>query len=425
MGTRFFISAIPLFDSKMAVHAYMMLSRDGDKLLGSADDYRMLGGELLAPEFELVKDIGVEPFAGSYDFFIRLSKYQLLIGIPLNMKIPPENLVCIIDSETLADTAAYARMGILKRKGYRLALNGLPDAISLETATDFFEFLLLSCVSDSFSQDIKTLRPYILNTRLIITDVPDMASFNKLAGVRNLLLSGDFYSQPITKGMGEISPLKINSLNLLKQINEEGFDLIDAASTIERDPALSISLLRFLNVMTPDQSKRIDSIRRAVAILGQKEVKRWATIAISIGIGEDRPSEITKLSLIRAKFAENLAPAYNMAMKSGSLFIAGLFSLLDVILQRPMYEAIKEVASDAEIKEALVDNKGQIHDVLTLILAYERADWYTTSISMVRDGIDVEVLTQAFLDSLYWYRHLLDAIDEAKSQFGSNLEVIT
>ena len=416
MRTRFFISAIPIFDSQMAVHAYRMLSRDGDKLLGAADDHRMLGGELLAPEFDLVKDIGVEPFAGSYDFFVGLSKYQLLIGMPLNMRIPPDNLVCAIDCETLSDNAAYARMSILKRNGYRLALCGLPDAISLDTATKFFDFILLSSMSDSFAQDIKAIRPFILSTRLIITDIPDMTSFNKLAGVRNLLLSGDFYSQPITKGTGEISPLKINSLNLLRQINEEGFDLIDAASTIERDPALSISLLRFLNAMNPDRSKKIDSIRRAVAILGQKEVKRWATVAISIGIGEDRPSEITKLSLIRAKFAENLAPAFGLAMKSGSLFIAGLFSLLDVILQRPMYEAIEEVASDVDIKEALVGNNGPIHDVLTLILAYERADWHTSSINMVRSGVDIEVLTQAFLDSLYWYRQLLDAIDEAQRQ---------
>ena len=413
MSTRFFISAIPLFDSKMAVHAYHMMTQDGDKLLGAAEDFRMLGGELLAPAIELVKDIGVEPFSGRHDFFLGLSKYQLLIGMPVNMKIPPDNLVCVIDKETLTDNAAYAKMGILKRNGYRMALSGLPGAISLETASKFFDFVVLSCKSPSFTEEVKAIQPYIFNVKLVITDVPDAASFTKLASISDVLLSGDFYSQPITVGVTDISPLKINSLNLLKQINEEGFDLVSAASTIERDPALSISLLRFINAMNPDRSRKIDSIRRAVAILGQKEVKKWATVAISISIGEDRPSEITKLSLIRAKFAENLAPAFSMSMKSGSLFIAGLFSLLDVILQKPMHFAIEEVAADSEIKDALVDGKGSIHDVLSLILAYERADWHTASIKMVRNEIDIEVLTQAFLDSLYWYRQLLDAIDEA------------
>ena len=423
MSIRFFISAVPLFDAQMAVHAYRMMTHDGDKLLGAAEDFRMLGSELLAPALDLVKEIGVEPFAGGHDFFVEISKYQLLIGMPYNMKIPHENLVCVINKETLTDNAAYAKLGILKRNGYRLALEGLPDAISLDTAAKFFDFIMLSCREEGFTEDIKTIRPFIFKTKLVITDIPDMASFNRYAGARGVLLSGNFYSQPITKGVTDISPLKINSINLLKQINEEGFDLIDAANTIERDPALSISLLRFLNAMNPDRSRRIDSIRTAVAILGQNEVKKWATVAISVTICEDRPSEITRLSLIRAKFAENLAPAFDMAVKSGSLFIAGLFSLLDVILQRPMREAIEEVASEAEIRDALVNKKGRIHEVLALILDYERADWHDAALNMVRNGVDIEVLTSAFLDSLHWYRKLLDTIDiETDIRAGSDAE---
>jgi len=409
---RFFISAIPFFDAEMAVHAYRMMTQDGDKLLGAAEDFRMLGGELLAPALEFVRKIGTEPFAGSNDFFVDISKYQLLIGMPLSLNISPDNLVCVIDNETLTDNAAYAKLGILKRKGYRLAIEGFPRTISMDTAVKVFDYVLLSCTSADFQGELKEIRPYIFKTRLVIVDVPDVDSFNRYAGARGVLLSGNFYSQPITKGQADISPLKINALHLLGQINDESFDLGAAADTIERDPALSISLLRFINAMNPDRSRKIDSIRNAVAILGQKEVKKWATVAISMGIGEDRPSEITRLSLIRAKFAENLAPAFAMSLKSGALFITGLFSLLDVILQLPLHRAIDEVAAAREIRDALIDKKGRIYEVLSLIFAYERAEWHNASLVMVRNGVDIEVLTQAFIDSLYWYRQLLDAIDD-------------
>ena len=413
MSTRFFISTIPVFDSQMGVHAYRMITHDGVKLLGSAEDHRRLGGELLAPELEYIKDIGIEPFTGSHECFIELSKYQLLIGMPLNMSIPPKNLICVIGSDTLSDNAAYAKMAILKRNGYKLGIRGLPPSISLDTISGFFDFILLSYRDEDFTGNMNAIRPFIQRITLVIIDIPDMIDFNRLSGARNVLLSGDFYSQPITQGLSEISPIKINALNLLGQINNEDFDLIDAANTIERDPALSISLLRFLNALSPDRSRKIESIRQAVAILGQNEVKKWATIAISIGIGEDRPSEITRLSLIRAKFAENLAPAFDMTIKSGALFMAGLFSMLDVILQSPMHVAIDQVAAQSEIKSALVEKQGRFYDVLSLIYAYERADWHTTSISMVRNGIDVSVLTSAFYESLSWYRQLLDAIDDA------------
>jgi len=400
----------------MQVHAYRMMTHDGDKLLGSAEDHRMLGGELLAPSLEFVKDIGTEPFAGENDLFIEIGKYQLLIGMPLNMQIPPEKLVCVIHKDTLEDNAAYSKMGILKRKGYRLAIDGYPRAMSMDTAVKVFDYVLLSCKDDNFTAELKEIRPFIFKTRLVITDVPDMESFKKYSGARGVLLSGNFYSQPITKGSVDISPLKINALNLLGQINNEAFDLGEAAVIIERDPALSISLLRFINAMNPDRSRKIDSIRNAVAILGQKEVKKWASIAISVGMGEDRPSEVTRLSLIRAKFAENLAPAFEMAIKSGALFISGLFSLLDVILQMPLEKAIDEVAASGEIRDALVNKTGPLSEVLKLIFAYEHADWHNTSIIMVRNGIDITELTGAFFDSLVWYRQLLDAIEEESDE---------
>jgi len=110
-----------------------------------------------------------------------------------------------------------------------------------------------------------------------------------------------------------------------------------------------------------------------------------------------------------------------MPIKSGILFISGLFSLLDVILQMPLDKAIDEVAASGEISAALLDSKGQLSEVMKLIFAYEHANWHRTTIIMVRNGIDIEDLTKAYLDSLYWYRQLLDAIKdetEAVSEDG-------
>jgi EAL and modified HD-GYP domain-containing signal transduction protein len=139
-------------------------------------------------------------------------------------------------------------------------------------------------------------------------------------------------------------------------------------------------------------------------------------------MGEDRPGEVTRLSLIRAKFAENLAPAFEIALKSGLLFISGLFSMLDVILQMPLEKAIDEVATTGEIRDALIDRKGQLSEVLKLIFAYEHADWHNASLLMVKHGIDIKDLTTAFLDSLYWYRQLLDAIDEEEESEEGEVE---
>jgi len=157
--------------------------------------------------------------------------------------------------------------------------------------------------------------------------------------------------------------------------------------------------------------RKIESIRNAVAILGQKEVKRWATAAISIQLADDKPNEITKLSLIRARFAENLAGAFHMGVFAPSLFMMGLFSLLDVILERPMEEAVKEVALDDSVRAALVDKSGDLYKIMQFIHSYEHANWDEIAMQMVTHNLELEEVTTAFVDALVWYKALLDAIE--------------
>jgi EAL and modified HD-GYP domain-containing signal transduction protein len=157
--------------------------------------------------------------------------------------------------------------------------------------------------------------------------------------------------------------------------------------------------------------KKIESIRNAVAILGQKEVKRWSTTAISIQLADDKPNEISKLSLIRARFAENLAGAFEMGVQAQSLFMLGLFSLLDVILERPIKDAVKELALEEHVKTALVDKSGDLYKVLDFIYAYEHANWDEIAINIVKYDLDLDKVTGAFVDALEWYKSLLDAIE--------------
>ncbi len=248
----------------------------------------------------------------------------------------------------------------------------------------------------------------------MIYNVPSMDAYSGLKYDKHALFTGDFYSQPITKGRAVISPIKVNALHLLSQVNQEDFDLTDIVRIIERAPYFTISLLKFMNSVTADPEKQVESIRQAVAILGQKEVRQWAAVALSVTLAEDRPSEITKLSLVRAKFAENIAGAFDLGVFQSNLFITGLFSLLDVILEKPMDEALKEVAVDHRVRRALVDKEGLFYPVMEMIYAYERADWDRTSILMIQKNTDIDHVSKAFLDALVWYNQLLAAIDATK-----------
>lgn len=407
-----FIVALPFFDAKMSVCAYKLYSRTGDKLLGmmQSDTEISMSDAVMSPGLDLVKSLGIEPLTGGLPLFVDLNDYHVLMRVPQTLGISPELLVCVLSVHIKVDDTTIERCKELKELGYQIAVDGVPEGYNKHPLYEYFDYIIVDVaeygISERFINTAKTLAKL---KKLVLSNIDEMQIFNVLAEIPNSLFCGNFFSQPITQGSATIAPLKINALNLLNQMSSDDFDLGDIADIIGKDPSLSISLLRFINTIMP---RKIDSIRNAVAILGQKEVKRWATAAISIQLAEDKPNEITKLSLIRARFAENLAGAFEMAVFAQNLFMLGLFSLLDVILEMPMEKAVNEVALDESVIDALVNKSGNLYKVLEFIHAYEHASWDEIAILMVKYNLKLEDVTTAFVDALEWYKNLLDAISD-------------
>ncbi len=410
---KIFIVAIPLFDYNMTVNAYQLRDQQANNMFGLGSDFRRMNDALTSPGLDLVQQVGLEPFTADKPLFAKTNRYQLFTGMPASIGFKPEDIVSILPEEISTDPDVLEKCREMREAGYKFAIDSYPTNGEENPIVPYIDYVMLDYSNDRFYNWYKSVNTKMWRTSAIITNVPDMDTFKMLgAADHNALFTGDFYSQPITKGGSTLSPVKVNVLHLLNQVNQEDFDLTDIVKIIERDPYLTISLLRFMNSGAVGISKQIDSISRAVAILGQKEVRRWATVALSVSLAEDRPSEITKLSLTRAMFAQNLAGAFELGVFQSSLFMAGLFSLLDVILEKPMPEAIAEVAVDERVRKALVDKDGDLYQVLELVYAYERADWDKTQIIMIKHSIDIEVVTTAFINALLWYNQLLSSIDD-------------
>ena len=153
-------------------------------------------------------------------------------------------------------------------------------------------------------------------------------------------------------------------------------------------------------------NSEITSIRHATAMLGQKELKRWINTAVTKELCADRPTEITRLVMIRAKFAENLAESFEMSLLGQELFIMGLFSAIDIMLGKTMKEALDMVLVPKDVKLALLDNDGPFAPVLNFIKRYEDADWTEISRLMVLGNMDMTKIYDAYLSALRWYRDL-------------------
>ena len=186
------------------------------------------------------------------------------------------------------------------------------------------------------------------------------------------------------------------------------FDLQDAADVIGKDAALVISMLEMVNHMAVNSE--ITSVRHAAAMLGQKELKRWINTAVTKELCSDKPSEITRISMVRAKFAENLAACFDMAGLSSELFLAGLFSLLDIMLDQTMEQSLGLVHVSKRIEDVLLNNTGELWPVMNFLYEYENASWQEVSRLMIMEKLDMDSVYEAYTDALRWYRDLIDPI---------------
>jgi len=402
---------IPLFDDKMSVCAYSVFARKENHFLNpSFEGGARFDGAGTVHELEVVSSMGVATLSGGKEVFVPVNQFSIFAEISLQCTVPPEKVVLLMDNTIKATEEFIKRVRELKEQGYKLAIRKLPISCFEE-----YKEILSRCdyiLLDHVKIDISKAKIYFSkqypNIKLCAVNVDTQEQYDELIKDGGYdLYEGSFFRMPIMESETEVSPLKVNYIELLNVVNAPDYDLTDAADVIGKDPALVISLLEIVNRMA--LNSEITSIRHAAAMLGQKELKRWINTAVTKELCADKPSEIVRLVMLRAKFAENLAPEFELAMQAPELFIMGLFSALDIMLGKTMEDALEMVQVSKNVREALLENTGDFAKVLQFIKRYEDADWTEVSRLLVLDNIDMDKVYTSYLGALRWYRDLIPA----------------
>jgi EAL and modified HD-GYP domain-containing signal transduction protein len=186
---------------------------------------------------------------------------------------------------------------------------------------------------------------------------------------------------------------------------------------IKRETSLCYKLLRYLNSPAFAFSTEISSIRHAISLIGLEEVRKWTNLLVLAGMGENKPPALVLTSLVRAKFCEDLAPALGLANRAMDLFLMGLLSTLDAIVERPMAEILSELAISRDIKAALLQARGQnrFRDIYELVLAYERGNWDGFSRLAAAMRANEDRIAEAYLAAVKWSQDILEADRTASS----------
>lgn len=373
-------------------------------LLGS----RQFDGAAYVDGLELIQELGTTTLSGGKPIFVSLNNISIFSSLESECKNTNHAPILLID-QTFPPVSMYTdRIRELREFGYHFAIRNLPVHCYEDYAPILsqMDYILIDCQKIDAVKASFYFRKLYPDICICASNIPDMETFGKLRPAETIsLFEGTFFRMPVTRGEHKVSPLKINYISLLNLIEEDDFDLTKAADIISQDTALIISLLRLAN--TRSFNSEITSVRVAVSMLGQKDLTRWIQTTVIEKLCSDKPNELMRLSLLRAKFAENLAPVFGMAMRSQELFLTGLFSILDIILDCSMEEALSMVRVSGKIRAALLEHTGSLAEVLHFIVKYESAEWQEVSRQLVLKNIEIPDVSHAWVSSLQWYAKLI------------------
>jgi c-di-GMP-related signal transduction protein len=320
----------------------------------------------------------------------------------------PQNLVIEVLEDVVPDGDVIAACKRLKDSGYKIALD---DFIVHDLNNPLLD--LASIVKVDFLQTIGSDRKLIAdsllprNITLLAEKVETGDDFCEGCNLGYELFQGYFFGKPVIKSGKQFAPSQIMGMRVLQAVFKIPCDYEEICSIISSDISLSYKMLKMVNSPFFGFQKEITSIRHSITLMGHAGMKRFVSLLVISNSSKSNTMELAIIGLTRARIAEQIAPHLGLETDKGSLFLTGLFSLLDALLECPMEALLAELPIAAEIKDALQGIPNKLKKVLDVIVAYEKADWegFLQAASIVR--LQEEHFPAIYSDAIQWATDIL------------------
>jgi c-di-GMP-related signal transduction protein len=375
-----FIARQPIFDTHLNVYAYELLFRGGAH--NSFEPHTHVSASVITDSVTL---FDLQMLTGHARAFINVDELSLRLGAP---RLLPANRIVVEILETVRPTEEI--LGIcrdLRATGYLLALDDFvdaPDARPLVELADFLkvDFRLLD--QDKRARLAQKYRPTGIS--LLAEKVETRNDLEEARDLGFSYFQGYFFCKPSMVETREIPGDKLIQLQLLNAVTAPELNYSSIEELLRQQPSMLYRLLRYLNSPALGLRAEVHSIRQALTLLGEREFRRWVSVFAVIALSSGKPPELIRTALTRGYFFEELSGTMGLGENSASLFLMGLLSISDALLDKPLGEVLDSLSVAEEVKTALCGGQNRYRDVYELLLALERADWPHLSTLAKRAG---------------------------------------
>ncbi len=389
-----FVARQPIFDREQKVFGYELLFRDS-----FADQFR-------APDVDAASRttldssmlIGLDTLCRGRLAFLNCTR-QVLLEDFITL-LPPHMIVIEVLESVPPDHEVQAALARLKQAGYRIALDDFVLHDPREPLTSFADIIKVDLrLADELQRRQLVAHYARRGIRMLAEKVETQDEFLQTRTLGFDYFQGYFFRRPAIVQAREIPTLRIHYLQMLQETTKPELDLRKLEALIKSEANLCYRLLRYLNSSAFFFSGEIRSVRHALAVLGENAIRRWAALVAAVGAGQEK-SELVVNALTRARFCELLSP--RLRFVASDLFLLGLLSLMDSLLEMSMKDVLDRVPVEREVKAALLGEPSRLTPVYQLFLALEEGNWQLTEMLAGQLGLTSDVVFAAFWTALQW-----------------------
>lgn len=391
----------PVFDRKSNIWGFELLFRQHEEAKeANVVDSNVATSSVISDGFSLVES----GLAAGQKVLINFPSDLLKEEIP--KVLPAETCAVEILEDVVPTREIFQALLQLKQDGYLIAVDDYVGQPSLAVFLKIADIVKVDVLGRSMADivaDVKTLQQY--PALLLAEKVETFAMFEACQKMGFSLFQGFFFSRPeIIKGK-KLSPSQTVKMRLLSQLADEEFDVHEVASIVRADVSLVYKLMRYMNSVHFALSAKISSVEHSISLLGRRKLMQWLCVTVLSELDSSPMAKhIVSQSAQRGKFLEILGSANrtkgNLAPES--LFLLGLFSMLDTLLAIPKEDLLGEMPLDEDLIGALMGEKTPYTPWLKFLYHYERGEWDITLRIMHYLGLVEHRVSSAYEESITW-----------------------
>lgn len=402
-----FVARQPIFDIQREVTGYELLFRT------SQDNRYQFDDPSQATRFTVntsLNVVGLRQLVGERRAWVNVTRDLLVEGFC--HVLPVDHAVIELLEDIEPDEAVVHACRELKAAGYQLALDdfvftGDDRHAPLIALADVIKIDLMQTPVESSAAQLKRhARP---NLRFLAEKVEDYEQFQAAKRAGYELFQGYFFCKPEVMQEQALTGSKQNYLLVLQEATQPTLDYDRLESRIKLEPALSVKLLRYINSAATGVRYEVTSIHHALTLLGERALRQWGALVALTCIGEDKPAELLRLCLQRARLCEQLGPALPGAEGQVDHFLMGLLAMLDGLLDQPLAKVLSALPLSEATRSALLGDSSKLGKLLLLCQTCERGQWTQAAMLARMLGIDEATLAEAQREARSWADRTLAA----------------